>query len=478
LRARGQHGSTAARRDRVGAPCWQEKHIVSTPLTRRTFIRTAASGSAALASLTDRHGPTVYAAGADRPALLGGTPVHTGNWTTWPQWREAWEPELLRVFRSGRWYRASGNDVTAFEEGYARLLGARKCLATASGTTALIISLHVMDVDAGDEVIVSPYTFIASYNAILASKALPVFADTDPATLTMHPASIESRITERTRAVMPVHIFGLPCDMDPIVTIARKRGLGVVEDACQAWLAEYRGRKCGTIGDLGCFSFQESKHIPSGEGGAITGMREELIDRCNSFHDCGRPAGSNTGNGSFTRGVNYRMTQAQAVILSQQFEKLVKETEIRRANADYLSASLGRIPGIAPVRLPDESRPVWHLYAFRYDAAQFNGLSRDGFAKAVSAEGVPCGAVYHEQYNDGLLDEAIASRGFKRLWSAERLKAYRDSFRDLTGNKQVCDTTVGMTQRLLLADRRDVDHIVEAVRKVHAHSAELVKAAS
>jgi perosamine synthetase len=452
---------------------------VSHPLTRRTFIRTAAAGSVALTSLGGaQRGPTVFAAQTDKPALLGGTPVHTGGWTTWPQWREAWEPELLRVFRSGRWYRASGEDVTAFEEGYARLLGARKCLATASGTTALIISLHVMDVDAGDEVIVSPYTFIASYNAILASKALPVFADTDPATLTMDPASIESRITERTRAIMPVHIFGLPCDMDPIVTIGRKHGLAVIEDACQAWLAEYKGRTCGTIGDLGCFSFQESKHIPSGEGGAITGMREELIDRCTSFHDCGRPAGSHTGNGSFTRGVNYRMTQAQAVILSQQFDKLVKDTAIRRDNADHLSSRLGTIPGITPVRLPDNSRPVWHLYAFRYDARQFNGLSRDGFARAVSAEGVPCGGVYHEQYNDGLLDEAIASRGFKRLWSAERLKAYRDSFRELKGNKQVCETTVGMSQRMLLADRGDLNHIVEAIRKVHAHSAELVKGAS
>ena len=151
---------------------------------------------------------------------------------------------------------------------YANLLGAKRCLATASGTTALIVSLHVMDVDAGDEVIVSPYTFIASYNAILTHKALPVFADTDPATLTMDPASIESRITERTRAILPVHIFGMPCDMDPINAIARKHKLAVVEDACQAWLAEYKGRKCGTLGDLGCFSFQESKHLPAGEGGA------------------------------------------------------------------------------------------------------------------------------------------------------------------------------------------------------------------
>jgi dTDP-4-amino-4,6-dideoxygalactose transaminase len=174
--------------------------------------------------------------------------------------------------------------------------------------------------------------------------------------------------------------------------------------------------------------------------------------------------------------MNYRMTQAQAVILLQQFDKLVKETAIRRANADYLSANLGKIPGITPVRLPENSRPVWHLYPFRYDAAQFNGLSRDKFSKAVSAEGVPCGGIYREQYYDGLLDEAIASRGYKRLWGAERLKAYRDSFQELKGNKQVCETTVAMTQNMLLGDRSNMDQILEAIRKVQIHSAQLVKA--
>jgi len=447
------------------------------PLTRRTFIRTTTAGSLGFAWLSARRSPNVFAAEADKPALLGGTPVHKGGWAKWPQWRETWEPEVLKVFRSGRWFRGSDERVAEFERGYAQLLGAKKCLATASGTTALIVSLHVADVDAGDEVIVSPYTFIASYNAILACKALPVFADSDPATLTIDPASIESRITERTRAIMPVHIFGMPCDMDPIVATAKDHKLAIVEDACQAWLAEYKGRKCGTIGDLGCFSFQESKHIPSGEGGAVSSMSEELIDKCNSFHNCGREVGTNKGKGSFTRGMNYRMTQAQAVILMQQFDKLVKETETRRANADYLSANLGKIPGITPVRLPENSRAVWHLYPYRYDPAQFNGLSRDRFAKAVSAEGVPCGGIYREQYFDGLLDESIASRGYKRLWSAERLKAYRDRFKELKGNKQVCETTVAMTQNMLLADRGDMDHILEAIRKVHANSAALAKAA-
>ncbi|HOX03455.1 MAG TPA: DegT/DnrJ/EryC1/StrS family aminotransferase [Candidatus Paceibacterota bacterium] len=448
-----------------------------TNLTRRGFIQHAAAGSAALTWLGSGQGPNLFAAETARPALLGGKPAHAGGWPAWPTWRESWEPAVLEVLRSRRWFRGSGQTVAEFEEAYAKLMGAKRCLATASGTTALLVSLHVMDVDAGDEVIVSPYTFIATYNAVLINKALPVFADTDPATLTMDPASIESRITDRTRAILPVHIFGLPCDMDPINAIAKRHQLAVVEDACQAWLAEYHGRKCGTLGDLGCFSFQESKHLPSGEGGAVTGNSDALMDRCTAFHNCGRATGGFKGERPyFTRGSNYRMQHFQAAILTQQLDKLVSDTARRRANADYLSAQLRQIPGVQPVRLPADSRAVWHLYPFRYDSREFSGLSRDHFMRALGAEGVPVSSVYHEQYFDGLMDEAIESRGFKRLFSPQRLKAYRDSFQELKGNRQACAATVAMTQNMLLAERSDMDHIVEAIRKIRAHSAALAKA--
>lgn len=444
-------------------------------LTRRGFIRTAA-GAAAITGLAAGCGPTVFAQSADKPAVLGGTPVHSGGWTSWPQWRQEWEAKIIEVYRSRKWFRSSGPQVSEFEKTWADLLGAKKALAVASGTTSLQVALHVMDVGPGDEVIVSPYTFIATYNAILAHGALPVFADTDPATLTMDPTTIPGRITERTRCILPVHIYGMACDMDPINAIARKSKLAVVEDACQAWLAEYKGKKCGTLGDLGCFSFQESKHIPSGEGGAVTGMSEELIDKCISYHSCGRACGTNKGSGFFTRGMNYRMTQFQAQLLLLQIEKLQKDTEIRRASADYLSANLGKIPGITTVRVPGDGKPSWHLYAFRYDAAGFNGLSRDKFMTALQAEGIPCSSPYREQYFDGLIDEAITSRGFKRLWSEQRLKAYRDSLQDLKGNKQTCATTVALTQNILLADRNAMEHIVEAIRKIQAHSGTLSKA--
>ena len=442
--------------------------------TRRGFIRATAAGSAAITWCRTKR----PASAADKPGILGGRPTHSGAWPKWPEWRGSWEPEILKVLRSGRWFRG-GDDgqVPEFEKAYAKLLGAKRCLATASGTTALTASLHVMGVDAGDEVIVSPYTFIATYNAVLTHKALPVFADTDPATLTMDPASIESRITERTRAILPVHIFGMPCDMDPINAIAKKHELSVVEDACQAWLAEYSGRMCGTLGDLACFSFQNSKHIPSGEGGAITSNDDNLIDRCHAFHNCGHGKGSFQGRGYFTRGNNYRMQHFQAAMLVQQIDKLVHETNVRRANAEYLSENLKQIPGVTPASLPEGSRAVWHLYPLRYDAEHFHGLPRAAFMEALRAEGIPCSGVYHEQYDDGLLDEAINSRGFRRLFSTERLKAYRDSFRELKGNQQVCATTVGLPQNVLLAKRKDMDQIVAAIAKIQSHSTTLAKRA-
>jgi dTDP-4-amino-4,6-dideoxygalactose transaminase len=263
--------------------------------------------------------------------------------------------------------------------------------------------------------------------------------------------------------------------MDTINAIAGKHDLAVVEDACQAWLAEYKGKKCGTLGDIAGFSFQNSKHIPSGEGGAVTSMDAELIDRAAAFHNCGRSAGSYQGRGYFTRGTNFRMQHYQGAMLLQQFEKLQKETRVRQENADFLTEQMKQIPGITPARLPENSKGAWHLFPFRYEASEFNGLSRPMFIRALRAEGVPCGGGYREQYYDGLLDEAIESRGYKRLFGAQRLKQYRDSFQELKGNREVCETTVTMSQNLLLAPRTAMEQIIEAIKKIQANSAALAK---
>ncbi|MBN1561554.1 DegT/DnrJ/EryC1/StrS family aminotransferase [candidate division KSB1 bacterium] len=441
-------------------------------VSRRAFVHKTAVGSAAVALV-----PTIVTSQTAKPALLGGVPVRTNRWPAWPEWRREWEAKVIDVMRSGRWWRGRGEHVADFEKAYADLIGAKRCLATASGTTALLVSMHVLGVDAGDEVIVSPFTFIATYNSILLSKALPVFADTDAATLTMDPKTIETKITDRTTAIMPVHIYGLPCDMDPINDIAKKHHLAVVEDACQAWLAEYKEKKCGTLGDLGCFSFQNSKHLPTGEGGAITGNDDLIMDRCHSFHNCGRAYGTSSGTTQyFMRGSNRRMQQMQAVMLMQQIVKLQEETARRQENAAYLMRALAEVPGIHPIRMPENSKAVWHLFPVRYDAKEFSGLPIDKFVKAIHAEGVPFGRGYHELYFDDLIDEAIQSRGYKRLFSEKRLKEYRESLSELKGNKQVCETTLAITQNLLLGEKKDMDDIVNALQKIQRHSAEVARA--
>ena len=411
---------------------------------------------------------------AGKPALLGGTPVHKGGG---PGGRSGGSPGSPPSSRScaAASGTAAGRTGAAFESAYAKLLGAKRCLATASGTTALIVGMHVLDVDAGDEVIVSPFTFIATYNAILMHKALPVFADTDPATLTMDPASIESRITERTRAILPVHIYGMPCDMDPIVAIAKKHRLAVIEDACQAWLAEYKGRKCGTLGDLGCFSFQNSKHLPSGEGGAITGNSDDLIDRASPSTTAG---GLRRLQG---RAPISRAAATTACSTSRRRSCCSSSTSCartRRGGAErrrpgraaegdpghHAGAPAGKQPGrLASLPVPLRRR------------ADSRGCRASSSSGRCGPKAFPCSAGYREQYFDGLVDEAIASRGFKRLFSAGDSKDYRDSFRELKGNRQVCATTVGIRRTCSWPNAADIDHIAEAIRKIQAHGAELAK---
>jgi dTDP-4-amino-4,6-dideoxygalactose transaminase len=408
-------------------------------------------------------------------ALLGGRPVRTKDWPGWPFWNGNAEEEALSVLRSGNWWRGSGTKVQEFEEKYAEIMGAKRCLATSSGTTALQTALHVLDVDAGDEVLVSPYTFIATYNAVFLTKALPVFVDTDQETFTMNPAKIEERITERTKAILPVHILGLPADMDRINAIAKKHNLVVIEDACQAWLAEYRGKKCGTLADLGCFSFQNSKHLPAGEGGAILGNDDDIMDLCHSFHNCGRRYGNMpAAKGFANRGSNRRMQQIQAVILMSQLERFQRDADIRLQNALYLDSRIGEIPGIIPYKLSDgATRSAYHLYPFRYKKSSFNNVPRDKFIEALKAEGIPCSGGYRAQNKDGLIEQALNSRGYQRLFSKVRLEQYRRE-NHLPDNDQLCSEAVWFKQSMLLGEKQDMDDICNAIEKVYANRDKLV----
>lgn len=436
--------------------------------TRRQVI--AATSAGFLGSVLNYSFRPFTVAGTSQSALAinGGEKVRKGPWSDWPFWDRSAEPGILEMFRSGRWWRGEGEHVAVFEKKYAELMGARSCLATASGTTSLIVAMEALGVDAGDEVLISPYTFIATYNSVFAHKALPVFVDSDPATFLMDPAKIEEKITDRTVAIVPVHIYGLPVDMDSVNSVARKHGIKVIEDACQAWLAEYRGKKTGTLGDLGCFSFQNSKHLPAGEGGAILSMDEALIDKCYAIHNCGRARGAmKPGPGYPYRGRNYRMQQSQALILLSQMKRIEKDNDVRLSNALYLDGKLREIPGIIPYRPANgATRAVYHLYPFRYVKEEFNNIPKEKFIEALNAEGIPATGGYGKQNKDGLMEEALTSRGYKRLFSEARLRQWREQ-NNLPGNDQLCDQAVTLYQSILLGSKADMDDIVNAITKIH-----------
>jgi perosamine synthetase len=446
-------------------------------LTRRKFIASTSAGAAGtmLSTSLPLFGNTPGT--ASELALKGGKPVRTAPWLSWPVWDPEAEQPMMELLRSGDWYRGDGNKCNEFEAKYAALIGAGRVVATASGSAALIASLQMLGVDAGDEVIVSPFTFIASYNVIFNQHALPVFADTDPETFTINPHRIEEKINERTRALLPVHICGLPADMNRILAIAGKHNLPVIEDACQAWLAEYDGKKCGTLGDLGCFSFQNSKHIPSGEGGAISGNNDALMDRCFAYHNCGRPHGESMKGMKENpiRGSNRRMTEVQAGLLLSQMGRALSDADKRLENALYLDSKLKEIPGIVPYKLSDgATRSSYHLYPFRYKKEFFDGLPRNKFMAALRAEGIPCGEGYGQQYFDGLIEEAISSRGYKRLFTEQRLNSYREELHNLPDNDQLTREALWFYQNMLLGERSDMDDIVNAVQKIYENRNQLI----
>ncbi len=441
-------------------------------MTRRQFVTTASL--AAVAS------QTVPAYGnvsrrARKLALLGGKPVRAKDFAHWPIWdKNADEEAVVSVLRSGVWSRAKV--VAEFEREYAELLGAKRCLATTHGTTALLTALHSLGIGVGDEVLVGPYTFIASINVILLSGALPVMVDTDPETFQVNPDKMEAKITPNTKAILPVHILGIPANMDKVMAIAKKHNLLVVEDACQAWLAEWRGKKCGTIGDLGCFSFQNSKHLTCGEGGAVVGDDDAIMDICHSYHNFGRPYGQSmlSLSGWVRLGSKCRMTEFQAAILLAQMKRLEAQAQRRWENAAYLTSKIKDIPGIVPHRLYDGvTRAAYHLYPFRYKKEQFGGVPRAKFLAAVQAEGIPCSGGYGPINKDPFFEHTLSSPNFQKMYSKEELDRCRQQ-NHCPENEKLCKEAVWFYQSLLLGTKADIDDIANAIAKVYDNRSKLL----
>ena len=445
-------------------------------ISRRNFINKTSLSLAGVA-LTSGIPTTSFAKALNnsaKPAILGGPSAHMAEWPKWPMWHpESDEKLVIDVLRKGRWSR--GDTVARFEQKWAEVIGSKRCLATTNGTHALIVAMRMLDIGPGDEVLTTPYTFIATIAAILLCNAMPRFVDVDPETFQIDPDKLEEKITSNTRAILPVHILGLPSDMKRIMRIAQKHNLIVIEDACQAWLAEIEQRKLGTFGAAGCFSFQTSKNIPIGEGGALVSDDEDFMDRAFSFHNFGRPYGNMVGDvsGSYVMlGTKCRMTEYQAAIGLAQLERLENQTTLRNENARYLKSLIKDIPGILPYRLYDGvTRAAFHLFPFRYKEQQFGGLTRDKFLKALKAEGISCYSGYTPLNTMPYLKDALTSRAFQRIYPKERLDFEQYiSENHCPANDKLCREAVWLPQNVLLGSQNDMDDIAIAVQKIQNHA--------
>jgi len=456
------------------------------PISRRRFMTATAAGGAIATTRSvghaappvDPRGPTVIAAGGDTPALLGGAPVRSVPFPSWPVVDEREEKALLDVLHGGKWFRGSGQTVTRFEEAWAGLTGARHCLATANGTSALFASLAALDVGPGDEVILPPYTFVATVNVVLLHHALPVFVDSDIETFQIDAGQIEGAVTDRTTVLLPVHLGGNACDLDAIMDIARRRKVPVLEDACQAHLGEWRGRKLGTLGAAGCFSFQASKNLNSGEGGAILTDDDALAERLYAFHNNSRPRRGGGPGFSYgdSRGANLRLTEFQAGLLLAQMTRLEEQSRTRDENAEHLTEQLVGIPGIHPARRHEGcTRNGYHLYMLRYQPEEFDGLSRARFLEALRAEGVPGSGGYSPLNKEPFIRATLDSRGYRRIYPPEVLAEWEERTR-CPVNDRLCEEGVWFGQTMLLGPRQDMDDIAAAIRKIRANAPALARA--
>ncbi|MDQ3439527.1 MAG: DegT/DnrJ/EryC1/StrS family aminotransferase [Planctomycetota bacterium] len=405
-------------------------------------------------------------------ALLGGSPVRTQPFPTWPVYGKEEEQALLRTLHSGKWGKIDGGEVKAFEERFAEYCAAKHGIAVVNGTVSLRIALMAAGIEAGDEVIIPPYTFFATASAVVEANATPVFVDIDRATFNIDPAAIEAAVTKRTRAIIPVHLGGLPCDMDAIMAIAQRHELVVIEDAAHAHGSAYKGRRVGGIGHMGSFSFQSSKNLTCGEGGIIVTNDDALAERCRSIHNCGRVEGGAWYEHHVISG-NYRLGEFAGAILNCQLDRLDEQTDRRDANGRHLNTHLAMIPGITPQRRDaSTTRNAQHLYVARYDEGAV-GLPRATFIEALIAEGIPAFGGYllplHRQ-------PMFINRAFGPYSAVRADLDFAAS--NVPNVERICASEgLWLTQNVLLGTESDMDDVISACEKVYEHRHALAGAA-
>ncbi len=391
-------------------------------------------------------------------AIRGGTPVRTTPFPSWPVWDDAERRGLSEVLESGNWggFPFPNTKGAEFAARFAAVHGAKYGIAAANGTVAIELAVQAAGIGAGDEVIVPAYTWDSTAGAVLFSGGVPVFADVDPERYCLDPAQLDAALSQRTRAILPVHLGMNMADMDAIGAFAAKHSLAVIEDCAHAHGASWNGRGAGSLGDAGAFSFQSSKLMSAGEGGIVLTNSAALHERASVLINCGRSA---VGGNFRAIGHNYRMTEFQAAVLLAQLDRLDAQTERREKNALHFESCLAGVEGIRVVaRDPRQTRRAIYHFVLRYDAAHF-GVPRDAFVAALAAEGVPAEGVFYEAvYRSPLFPAAPGTFRVLPCPVSERA-AYEES--------------VWIPHNVLEGRTRDVEDAAAAIRKIVDHISEL-----
>lgn len=397
-------------------------------------------------------------------AILGGKSTISGPWPKWPQLGKKERKLLDEVFAGTLWGGTGlGPKITELNAKFAAYCGVKYGAAVANGTVSMELCLEAWGIGPGDEVVVPATTFMATSIAAHHQGATVVYADLDPETANLDPSRFEEAISEKTKAVIPVHIGGHPADMDPIMEIAHSRGIKVLEDAAQAHGAIYKERMAGSLGDAGSFSFQQSKNLQSGEGGFITSNDLEFIDRIHySIGKFGRGVREKyAGHIHYNFGWNACYTEIQAAIALGQFERLEEQTRKRFENAKLLSRELDGIAGIEPFRdQPYCTRHGHHLFLVRFDSAAFAGASRAQFLAALNAEGVPASSFYPMPLYEQPVYETNSRLRMRHL--------------PCPVTERLCREVIFIEQNLLLAEPERVALIAAAIKKLRRNAGELV----
>jgi dTDP-4-amino-4,6-dideoxygalactose transaminase len=403
-------------------------------------------------------------------ALFGGKKSKSKPFPVWPQFDDAERRGLQEVLESRVWWRTPGTKTLEFEAAFARFHGARHGIAVTNGTAALEVTMAALGIGPGDEVIVPNFTFVATASAVLFANALPVLVDVRPDTYCLDPELTEAAITPRTKAIVAVHMGGHPADLDALADLAARRGIALVEDCAHAHASEWRGKRVGTFGRAGTFSFQSSKLMTAGEGGIVITNDDQVERLARSVHDCGRMPGK-WFYSHFIYGSNYRLSEWQGVVLSAQLARLDEQTRRRHDNARILDRELSRIPGITPQKLdPRCTRNGHYAYIFHLDRQQFAGISTERFIEAMNAEGIPNQASYPPLHELDMFRNGEYRKCLSGPQASEVHPFLKQSFPQ---TQRAAWETVWIPQPALLGDEEDMHEIAAALHKIQKHAKEL-----